>query len=246
MEFQNACSFHNFAMMLSGFEIFPTIVGPGYLAHFPHWHIPNIFFFKMIIWHIPTHLEKVAREICTLVPRGGWIAFLRDYWHIFLFKNMRPPSQRLLSKTVWNDHCSVSVKLNWNKKALFRKKLKEIFFHKKMSGRNWKRNEEKLKKIDLTALLHPGQKRRHQVPCISGVSWDSYLLLPEFCIILCFPASIFVLPEFCVFWISVFLLTVAWVGVCRPLVGVGFPRTLRHIHVLRSPGPRVSPENLPT
>ena len=37
-------------------------------------------------WHIPTHLEKVAREICTLVPRGGWIAFLRDYWlltHIF-------------------------------------------------------------------------------------------------------------------------------------------------------------------
>ena len=113
-----------------------------------------------------------------------------------------------------------------------------------MSGKNWKRNEEKLKKKnDLTALLHPGQKRRHQVPCISGVSWDSYLLLPEFCIILCFPAWIFVLPECCVFWISVFLLTVAWVGVCRPLVGVGFPRTLRHIHVLRSPGPRVSPEN---
>ena len=119
LEFQKNCSFHKFAMMLSGFEIFPTIVGPGYLAHFPHWHIPYIFFFKMIMypsvpmayfspkylcisifpqWHIPTHLEKVAREICTLVPRGGWIAFLRDYWHIFLFKNMRPPSQRLLSK----------------------------------------------------------------------------------------------------------------------------------------------------
>ena len=164
----------------------------------------------------------------------------------FLLKNTKPPSPRLLSERCLNwllfSVCHIELK----QKNLFRKILKKNFFHKKRSGRNWKRNEEKLKKIDLTALLHPGQKRRHQVPCISGVSWDSYLLLPEFCIILCFPAWIFVLPEFCVFWISVFLLTVAWVGVCRPLVGVGFPRTLRHIHVLRSPGPRVSPENLPT
>ena len=133
--------------MLSGFEIFPTIVGPGYLAHFPHWHIPNIFFFKMIIWHIPTHLEKVAREICTLVPRGGWIAFLRDYWHIFLFKNMRPPSQRLLSKKRLKWPLFSVCQIELKQKSSIKKNIEINFLSQKSVGKKlkkkWREIEEK-------------------------------------------------------------------------------------------------------